>query len=370
MMDNDVEAKARGLPARGTNVGLDGSCGSEEAAGRPASPAASRPTSLFFAPEHMWMPADRRQQHEQLVQEQAISGTLARASVTAPDAASSGSSSDDSFVSADSRTDSEDEGQAPSVPGHTPLRTTSAWECISPFESPSAIHQQQEHVCSVPMPQRNEEKTSFRTMQSATEVLTTAHGAGDDGSETCSGTQSHAPHSTSSPTSRERSSDTVGDNHNPVSPIENTSSVQGFSPDTSWMEFTVDQQGARLALKSAPAMRLADRIKNCFETFGPFTPREREVDVVSDRQEVSIPACHVAITAADGRLWDPYTPLKPKPQALAQVDALTFLVCIPCLSVHALSNPHPSPLQASHTFVEQAGSSSTSPNIWSQRSIT
>jgi hypothetical protein len=29
-----------------------------------------RPTSLFFAPDHMWMPADRRMQHEQLQQRQ------------------------------------------------------------------------------------------------------------------------------------------------------------------------------------------------------------------------------------------------------------------------------------------------------------
>jgi hypothetical protein len=29
-----------------------------------------RPTSLFFAPDHMWMPADRRMQHEQLQQHQ------------------------------------------------------------------------------------------------------------------------------------------------------------------------------------------------------------------------------------------------------------------------------------------------------------
>ena len=136
-----------------------------------------RPASLFFAPEHMWMPADRRLQHEQQQAsppppDQAKTTTEGTATISTPGIKAlkiaaaevseaiqtvkeqsaqslSTDSSGENFVTAENLTDDEDEGQvnvsdSKESDSHRPnamvervesKRHLSAWEGVSVFES-------------------------------------------------------------------------------------------------------------------------------------------------------------------------------------------------------------------------------------------
>jgi len=270
-----------------------------------AAPGEGRPSSLFFAPDRMWMPIQRRILHERQKAKNPGShadpipaGASLTAAAAAPAESAGADSSDDSFVSAESTdgSDLEDKGDGPQ-PG------MSAWDTKSPFDVPSPAAN---HMGAAS--ERPKGSIRLRTMQNATEVLA----ASRDGVREDYTDEVH-PH-TQDCVSCSPSANAAPCNHEPVSfsPIENwyPSSVGGFNtPESSWMDGPGDCQGALPALSRVP--RLSDRLKSCFASFGSSTPRCKS-ELLSEREDSEVAPRQATATPSGGRLWDPYTPLKPK----------------------------------------------------------
>ena len=78
-----------------------------------------------------------------------------------------------------------------------------------------------------------------------------------------------------------------------------------------------DYQGVLPTLKSSPEvtptlLAVGDRIKNCFDAFDCSTPRALyEPDVCITSSDVPV-ASESEKPSSSPRLWEPYTPLKPR----------------------------------------------------------